>query len=75
MHKEHISTYCKHESNIVTCIKHGNGLRRSCAPKVCFDHQALVTDETRVAPYAAAIRGVAAGRKVLDIGWWESFGY
>jgi len=35
---------------------------------VCFDHQALVTDETRVAPYAAAIRGVAAGRKVLDIG-------
>ena len=49
--------------------------RRSCAPKVCFDHQALVTDETRVAPYAAAIRGVAAGRKVLDIGWWESFGY
>ena len=41
----------------------------SCVPQVCFDHQALVTDETRVAPYAAAIRGVAAGRKVLDIGW------
>ena len=35
---------------------------------VCFDHEALVNDETRVAPYAAAIRRVAAGRKVLDIG-------
>ena len=27
-----------------------------------------MTDETRVGPYAAAIRAVAAGRKVLDIG-------
>ena len=42
---------------------------------VCFDHQALVTDETRVAPYAAAIRAVAAGRKVLDIGNWEAHHY
>ncbi|CAK9048615.1 unnamed protein product [Durusdinium trenchii] len=35
---------------------------------VCFDHEALVNDETRVAPYAAALRRVAAGRRVLDIG-------
>lgn len=44
---------------------------------MCFDHEALVNDETRVAPYAAAIRGVAAGRRVLDIGetWPEGPGH
>ncbi|CAJ1331109.1 unnamed protein product [Effrenium voratum] len=35
---------------------------------VRFDHEALIGDETRVAPYAAAIRNAAEGRKVLDIG-------
>lgn len=42
--------------------------RRLQPTEVCFDHEALVNDETRVAPYAAALRRVAAGRRVLDIG-------
>mmetsp|Transcript_158856 Transcript_158856/g.509344 ORF Transcript_158856/g.509344 Transcript_158856/m.509344 type:complete len:431 (-) Transcript_158856:141-1433(-) len=35
---------------------------------VGYNHQTLVSDQTRVRPYAAAIEASAAGRRALDIG-------